>query len=207
MKLNKQTIIIMVVFVAVVAVAVFAFLVFPRFGELSALDDDIALAEADIASANTLLARRVTAKANSAQTESQLMRIANELPESPQLPSVIIELQDIMNRQGLEFTSMNFGKPAADPEEGYSSVAISLAFDGRWVDVVTLLQDFPRMNRQVRVTDYSVTRMAPPESDETTPVVEDEPEERVRVRMTIEVYTMALVEAAGGTAAPAAPAQ
>jgi len=207
MKLNKQTIIIMVVLIVVVVVAIFAFLVFPQFAKLGELELEITAAEMDRASAQTLLARRQNAKANSAQTESKLMRLANELPEAPQLPSVIIELQDIMNSQGLEFSSLSPGRPT-DTEEGYSAVPIQLRFDGRWSDMVALLQNFPRMNRQVRVVSFSVTRMAPvEESNEETPVVEVEPEERVSVSMAIEVYTMAQTEATGGTAAPAAPAQ
>ncbi len=205
MKLNRQAIIVVIVLIVVIIVAIFALLVFPQFGKLASLEAEVLAAEIDVSSAETLLSRRQAAKGRSAHTESQLMRLANELPESPELASVIVELQNLMNLEGLELSQMSPSVPSE--REGFAAVTISLSFEGRWIEVVNLLQDLPSMTRQVRVVSFNTVRVLPEEAEEETPVVVVEPEETVAVSMVIEVYTMPQNDAAPAEAAPAAPGQ
>ncbi|HZL05918.1 MAG TPA: hypothetical protein VFE45_10975, partial [Coriobacteriia bacterium] len=90
-RLSAQTQRILAIVVIVVAAIAFVVLgILPTFQESAALDDKIAQAQVDLQSAKTLVQRRQAAKAEAAANQVELMKLANRVPDSPQLPSVII---------------------------------------------------------------------------------------------------------------------
>jgi Tfp pilus assembly protein PilO len=202
MKLTStQKIIIIAVAVAAVAAVVFFLLILPQFSRVSTLDAEIAQAQQDIESARTLLEQRQAIKARAAETEARLLSLSNEVPESPELPSVIIELQDAVNAAGLDFVSITPQVPE-QTEGGYSAIAMSMNVNGTWPDYVDLLQRLKRVKRQIRIVGTNITRIVP-ESAEQTPSVE--PENRVDAQIDIEVYTMSEPTESAAPAVPAPP--
>jgi Tfp pilus assembly protein PilO len=197
--------------VLVIAVLVIA-LVVPQIGALGDLDEQIKQADQDIQRNETTLKRRQEAKQRAAATDAELMRLANELPESPELPALIIELQDAVNESGLEFTRIDPEQeypPGSDDDTeddttaGYRTVSIEMEVLGRWQDTVDLLQRMRRISRQIRVERIESTREeeAPAGSEEVTPTVEMP--NLVRTKILIEVYTMPSETDAPAPTAPA----
>lgn len=200
MKLSpNQKLIIAVVVIAVVAAAVLFLLIVPQITKMAKLDSDIETAADDIDSARSLLNQRQEVKARSPQTETQLLALANQLPESPEMPGLIIELQDTVNTSGMEFISMQPGEPEA--REGYTSIPSEMVVTGRWQDCVDLLQRLRRITRQIRILDFRV-EVFEDEADEESTDSADKPTE-VEATITIEVYTMAQSAEASGTVPPA----
>ncbi|MDP2233670.1 MAG: type 4a pilus biogenesis protein PilO, partial [Actinomycetota bacterium] len=120
MKLNSTQKLIAVIVGAVILAALAVFLIIvPQLSAMGRLDTQIDQSEQDVAAARTLLSQRQQIKLNSSQTETQLLRLANELPESPQLPEFIIELQDTINESGLEFSTLEPTEPVAN--QGYKA--------------------------------------------------------------------------------------
>jgi Tfp pilus assembly protein PilO len=201
MKLNSmQKIIIIAVGFVVISAAVFFLLIVPQFSKLATLDQEIAQSEEDIATAQTLLERRQEIKSRSAQTEARLLGLSNEVPESPELPAVIMELQDAVNASGLDFVAITPQVPQA--REGYLAIALNMQVEGAWPDYVDFLQRLRRVKRQVRIVDINVSRAVPVVTEETSTV---EPETLVTSQIGIEVYTIAEVAADADAGVPAPP--
>ncbi|HET6497871.1 MAG TPA: type 4a pilus biogenesis protein PilO [Coriobacteriia bacterium] len=171
------------------AALVLALLVVPQFQKLRAQGQQIAEAEQEISQAQTLLAQRQEIKARSAETEAKRLRLANQMPESPELASLIIELQDTVNEAGLEFASLTPQDPAPT-EAGYSEITIAMAVRGAWQDTVDLLQRLPRLTRQVRVVGYTTAVHEDAASQEETPPAGTEKPNVVETVVTLRVYTM-----------------
>ncbi|MDP2182443.1 MAG: type 4a pilus biogenesis protein PilO [Actinomycetota bacterium] len=167
MKLTtQQKLIIAILLIVLVAVAAVFLLIVPQFGALGDLDDQIAQAQQDQKDASLLLETRKEKKLRASETDVKLMRLANELPETPELPAMIIELQDVVNESGLEFASLTPGEPtqrpsdaAAEPE--YWAIPVSLTVRGTWQDTVDVIQRLRRLTRQMRIVNFSTSRYEP----------------------------------------------
>ncbi len=195
---SGQKLIVVIVLIVVVAAAAFFLLLLPKFSQMTTLDDQIAATESDIASAQSLLEQRQAQKSRSAQTEAQLLALSNELPENPEIPSLIVELQDTVNTSGMEFVSLEPAVPEVR-EEGYSAIVSTMFVRGSWQDMVDLLQRLRRITRQIRITEFEVI---PSETDE------DQPEPfQIEATVMIEIYTMSPDLVNAGVATPAPPAE
>lgn len=181
--------------VAVLALAVVFLAILPVFQKASEVDSQIQTEQDNLAAAQALLARRQSAKAQSFVSEGELMRIANQIPDSPQLPSVFIELEDVAHESGVELPSVAPGNVAPGPTPegggtaGYDVLSVSLQVRGDWVDQIEFLRRVQALDRGVRVTNSSFTYIAATETEGDT----------VQSSVQLEVYVMA--------AAGSAPAQ
>lgn len=196
---STQKLIAAIVGVVVLAALAVFLLILPQFSNLSRLDQQISQAEQDIASAKTLLGQRQQIKQRSAETESQLLKIMNELPETPELPAFIIELQDAVNESGLDFASLEPGE-VKEPENGYRTISVDITVQGRWQDIVDLLGRLRRIVRQVRIVSLTISPVE--ESAEET-VTANAPQQ-VTAQFNLQIYSLATNS--GATAVPAAPA-
>lgn len=198
MKLSHRDQLIALGVVIVLLVVAFAFLlIVPQRKTISRLDGEISQARAEIAEAKMLVGRRQEAKRDAAATEADLLHIANAIPESPEMPSLIIELQDTANEAGLEFVTL-----APDEElvelEGYRAASIGLKLRGTWADIVHYTQRMQKLNRELRIVDMIVAPVRNVEGEtnpDAAPLLEAD--------LTIQVYTMATDAAATGI--PGAP--
>lgn len=198
---SGQKLIIAVVLIAVVAAAVFFALILPEYQKMASLDDDIAASEAEIDSARAQLEQRQAVKARSPQIEAELLALANELPENPEMPSLIIELQDTVNTSGMEFVSIQPREPEVR-DGGYIAIPSEMVAVGTWQDCVDLLQRLRRITRQVRIVEFTTEVYEDPNATEESADTTTE----VQVVILIEVYTM--TDAAdSSTAAPPAPSE
>jgi Tfp pilus assembly protein PilO len=200
-KLSAQNqMIIAIAVIVVLAVAVVFFAILPQFRQASEVDAQIQTEQANLTAAQALLDRRQSAKAQSAANEVELMRIANSIPDSPQLPSVIIELQDVANAAGLEFPQITVGGIADGPAAadgtpaGYSVLPITVSLKGDWSDVIEYQHRINKLERGVRVVSSTFNYV--PGTEDTRSAIQ--------AALSLEVYMMA--PAASGSQAPVAPA-
>lgn len=222
MRLSARDQIILGVAVTILAAAaVFVVLVLPRFGEITAANDDLDAIAAERSQVETLLGTRQDAKARAAETQVQLLDIASQFPESPELPALIIELQDIANRIEIEFIQLAPGRPALIEETPVSQIPITVTITGTWEQYIDFMAALQGLRRAIRVTDFTVTAV-PPEDEEssssttegdggTTTTTDDESDEpdiyTVSARVGVVVYMMSAdIEPAASPAAPGAPA-
>lgn len=179
--------------IVVLALLAVFLLIVPVFQEASTLSAQIAGERGNLSAAEALLARRQSAKAQAASNEVELMRIANQLPDSPQLPAVIIEIQDVANAAGLSLESISPQDMVEPPSEGgagtaaYMRVPITLQLRGDWPDYIDFLHRVARLDRGVRITSVTLTGVPGTEATATEAAVDD----YVDGNIEIEVYVMA----------------
>lgn len=206
MKLSSsQKLIISVLIVVVVVIAAVLLLVVPQINRLSTLGAEIDQANADYEAASLLLERRQEAKANAAATESELLRLSNQVPDAPELPAFIIDLQNTANESGLDFARIIPGDPAIEEGEVWTTIPIEITVQGSWADYVEYLRKIRGVVRQVRVADFDVVPFTP-ETD--TEELCYEPPNYIEAIMNIEVYTLTPeASSAASGAAPPPPAE
>lgn len=201
MKLTSQQLMIVAgVGIFLVAVLVVVFMIVPQFGALGQLDSQMNEAQSRIASAKQLLATRQAAKANAAKTQATLTRLDNEMPDAPELASLIIDLQNTANDAGVEWDNLTPTKPA--DVNGYQKLTVSFRVWGQWDDIVDYLRRLSELERSARVTIVDLT----PREESVTTTTGVQPPPKENLALTLEVYSMprGAAGAAGGQA-PGAP--
>ena len=157
MKLTSlQKMIIVASLVVVVAVLVVAFVIMPQFTQLADLQAQKSAAEARTSAATAVLNNLRAAKGRAAVTEAELLQVGTQMPDSPQLPSLIIELQDIANASGVKVTSIAPGQPVLAGGGQYTEIALSTQVTAEWDDLLDYLKRLDHSTRLLRVSNLTV---------------------------------------------------
>jgi len=185
-----------------VVVAMIALLIYPSYKKLGELDAQISQAQADVSTAKSLLAQRQAIKDRSAQTDAKWLALANQVPDNPDLPALIIELQDAAFDSGVQLVAVTPGKPASLGT--YASVPMDIEILGTWADTVDYAQRIAKLSRGLRillmssaVTDNST--QASRQNAELPDYFEDS-------RFSIEAYMIPATSTTSTTTAVPAPA-
>jgi type IV pilus assembly protein PilO len=161
MRLTPRTeLLIGIATIVVVALAVIVVLIVPQFGVLAKQDAELAKAQQDVTAAQATLAQRQSAKNQAAQTQADLMTLQNQIPDSPELPTLIIEMQDIANDAGLAWSKVEPKVP--EVREGYSAVPIGVSLSGTWPDTVDYVRRLSRLERQLRIVSVNIVPLNDP---------------------------------------------
>ena len=153
----REQVLLVIAVVVLVLVALGVFLVGPELRKMSSLDSQISDARAEVAAAQTLLASREQSKSRAADTEAKWLRLANLVPDAPDLPSLIVELQDAAFDSGVQLLGVTPSPPKG--AAGYYAVPVQLEIVGTWSDTVDYLQRLTKLTRGVRVVDSSTSRV------------------------------------------------
>lgn len=200
MKSQRNRLILAIALGVVIVLVLAGLLIYPQFGKLRDLDEQIVQAQSQIDQARALLEQRQAIKAEASQTEAALLRMSNGLPASPELPSFIIELQDTANAAGVDFRTLTPLEP--EQRTGYAAILLNMEVNGQWADAIDFMQRLNKLTRQVRIVGYTASPVDVPtgEADEDTV-------QRVRLTFDVEVYTLAAADTATPPTTPPAPAQ
>ncbi len=197
-KLSPRNTLILVAVGIVAGLAILAaVLVVPQFKKLSSLDAAIAAADTQVEQAQTLLAARQEAKTNAAMTDAALLELAAGMPETPDQPSLIIELQDYAYDSNVELRTVT---PGALTGNGvWITMPMQLMVWGDWADCVDFVQRLQRLTRQVRIirVDSSLT--------DVEGAVQEHGQYTNSLTLDINTYIIPSADESG-TAAPVAPA-
>lgn len=190
------------VIVVLIVIAALFFGILPTFDKAGAADARITELKGNITSEQAVVDRRQSYKARSAMTEVELIRVAGEVPESPDLPTLIINLQDTANDAGLRFVQISPQEPVAvlsagGQPAGYSSIPVTVKVQGKWADIIEYVRLLGKYTRGVRIPTATMTYVAAVEG------VDD----YVEANITLEVYTMSVISVSSSSpAVPSAPA-
>ncbi len=195
--------------ILLIALVVFFLAVFPMFGELDQARSDKQAAEARIDAAQVRLGRLRDAKTQAAEVQADLIELANRVPESPQLPTLLIDLQDAANRTDMDFLSVSPAQSEMAP--GVNELPLNVTVTGAWRDLISYTRFLDDMVREFRIVSMSIQPR-----DEEEPGVGDEVEETdneedvsvVTAVLEIRTYVIEPTPAAengGDGEAPAAP--
>jgi Tfp pilus assembly protein PilO len=164
--------------IAVVAVIAGLLLIYPQVKTIATINTQIQQAEKDVDAANALLLQRQEMKDRAAQTDAAYLRLANQVPETPELPSLIIELQDVALQAGVDFeglrpddpitsTSAQASATGSNPPPTTSAAAgsyvvipIEVSVSGSWSDTIDFMNRLQHMTRAIRVVEYNTSSNA-----------------------------------------------
>ena len=120
----------------IIAAVGYMVLIRPKGAEITKLDGQVATLQTEIAAATKLSG---TSKGHSATAirVADLVRLAKAMPDEPDMPGIILELNSAATAAGVTFSAIQPGTPAAG--NGYTVVPISLTFDGSYYELTELL--------------------------------------------------------------------
>jgi type IV pilus assembly protein PilO len=202
MRLSPNTeLLIGVAIIVVVALAVVAVVIFPAFGALGDLDAKLVKANQDVSSAKSVLTQRQSAKQQAVMTQAQLMTLQNAIPDSPELPTLIIELQDVAVDAGLNWIEVKPDTP--DSRDGFSAIPLALKLNGSWPDMVDYVRRIGKLDRQIRITSLEIGPLNDPNASADTTSSDTNPPVDLTSTIKLEAYVIGSVS--GGTQVPGAP--
>ncbi len=164
----------------VLAVIAGLLLIYPQVNTIATIGEQIKAAEAEVDEANALLLQRQDMKDRAAQTDAAYLRLANAVPETPELPSLIIELQDIALQSGVNFEGLRPDDPisstaaaaqqpgqpgatatstnaAANKAGTYVVMPMEVSISGSWSDTIDFMNRIQHMTRAVRIVEYNAS--------------------------------------------------
>ena len=158
MKLSPRNKLIAVAVAAgLVVILLFAVLILPAFNEMKDLGAQISTAEQEAQAATALLEQRREVKDAASVTDATLIQLSNAVPANPELPSLIIELQDVAYSTGVSLRIVTPSDPTQEDGEDFVTIPVAIEFWGTWADSVDYLQQLRRLSRQVRVAEFEST--------------------------------------------------
>lgn len=161
LKLTPRDQLIVGIAIIVLGAVLFSvFLIYPQIQkrqELIAKQDEV---QKQVLSAEATLARLKEAKAQSLVNRAELMRIANQVPDDPEMPTLIVQVQDIANQSGVEFVSITPAEPQA--EGSVQTVQLAIALTGEFRDCVDFLTRLWALTREVRVANMTMVAQTYP---------------------------------------------
>lgn len=113
--------------VIVVAIAAYFFLIRPKRAEAGQLAEKIELLEADVATA------KLAAQPNAPKEKinvADLFELTKAMPDRPDMPGIILELDSIAEAVGIEFVQIS--PELAVAREGYRILPIRFVFEGNY---------------------------------------------------------------------------
>lgn len=181
---TTQKLILTIVGLVIVAALVVVFVIMPQFAQLDALEQQRQTAQAQVQQAQAILAQLEQAKSQSAATEAELLKIGTEMPDSPQLPTLIIEMQDMANASGVNVTSFAPAQPNPSAGGQYTEVQLTTQLTAKWADLLDYMRRIDKSTRLLRVTNVTI---APSTTNTTSTAAADIP---LTVGLTLKAYVM-----------------
>jgi len=152
----RDRLIVTVAAAVLVIVALVAFLVYPQFQQLTKLSGELVTATQQMNDAQLQLEERRAYKDRAIETSAKWLRLQNQVPENPDLPSLIIELQDAAFKSGVQVVTVTPTTPATDDKNpGVSKIPVSLEVIGSWADTIDFMESLFRLDRGLRVVNVT----------------------------------------------------
>jgi len=148
----REQFILSVIGSVLLVVIMIALLIYPSYTRIGALDTEIADAQTGLSTTKSLLAQRQAIKDQAAQTDAKWLALANEVPDSPDLPALIIELQDSAFESGVQLVAATPTKPVN--KGTYVGVPLQITILGTWADTVDYLQRIAKLSRGLRISQF-----------------------------------------------------
>ena len=132
---------------------------------------------------------------NSPDIERQLLELSKRIPAQPQIPTLVVQVQEIADASGVTQLSVD-PEPSLAPEGGgdYRVVPVTMQFRATYDQMQDFLLRTRNLARLVTVTDVSYCRVPQLDSEHSCPVQPPEPVEEattlnpsVEARLVVEI--------------------
>jgi len=112
--------------------------------------------EARLAGLREEVRRLEDVRRNAPELERQLLELSRRIPERPEIPTFIVQVEEVARASGVTQLSIEPGTPGA-PETGgpYSVVPVTMTFEGTYEEMQDFLLRLQNLVRLVAVNEVS----------------------------------------------------
>jgi type IV pilus assembly protein PilO len=132
---------------------------------------------------------------NSPEIERQLLELSKRVPTQPQIPTLVVQVQEIAGASGVTQLVVEPGDAAAPAGGGdYRVVPVTMQFNGTYDQMQDFLLRTRNLARLVTVTDVSYCRVPVIDDEHSCPVEPPDPVEEETTTLNPGVESPLLVE-------------
>jgi Tfp pilus assembly protein PilO len=117
------------------AVLIWFLVLNPIRGDVAETEDEIQQVESDISTAQIALASAEATRAEGRVNAARLLELAKMVPSYVELPSLILQIQDLADKAGIEWMQITPGEAKDGGTGAYQIVSLALKFSGTFFDV------------------------------------------------------------------------
>ena len=135
---------------------------------------------------------------NSPEIERQLLELSKRIPTQPQIPTFVVQIEEIAGASGVTQLVVEPGDAAAPAGGGdYQTIPVTMQFNGTYDEMQDFLLRTRNLARLVTVTDVSYCREPEPIDDEHSCPVQppEEPEESTTADTSVESPLLVEIQA------------
>jgi type IV pilus assembly protein PilO len=186
-----------VALVAIVALAWFM-LISPLRAEIATTDTSISAEQTRLAAAQAKLAQAETTRAEGKKNQARLIELAKMVPVANEVPSLLVQIQDLADQAGIQFISLSPGEPK--DAGGFQIIPLTLTFSGSYFDLSDFAYRAEQLvaapGRLLTVKSIQLSLGGSPGSGETVAAKSSSPE--LTISMTL--YAFSMDQSTAGTA-------
>jgi type IV pilus assembly protein PilO len=155
--------------------------------------------EAQLASLQQQVAELEAVRENAPEIERQLLELSKRIPEQPEVPTLVVQIEEIADASGVTQVSIEPGDPGPPPGGGdFSVLPVTMSFEGTYEELQDFLFRTRNLARLVTVNQVSYCRVDPVGAGEACPIevaaeggeptVLEDVETLLQVQIEAEVY-------------------
>ncbi len=172
MSRNDRNVLILGILGIVIIVVGFYFLLLsPLLGRLDEQAQARESKQAQLEQVQQEVAELEEVKSNSPEIERQLLELSKRVPTQPQIPTLVVQIQEVANASGVTQLSVEPGD-AGPPAGGgdYQVIPVTMRFDGTYDEMQDFLLRTRNLARLVTVTKVDYCRNPIVGADHACPV-------------------------------------
>lgn len=127
----------------VITAAYWFVLLSPLRGEIKTVDTSITAEQQKLTAAKAELVKLSALRDQAAANQARLIELAKMMPSAKEVPSLIIQMQDLANEAGIDFMTVSPGQAAAST--AYATLPLTLQFEGTFFDINDFLYRVEQM--------------------------------------------------------------
>lgn len=193
--------------IVLLAVGYYFLLLSPLLGNLDQRAQERSDKEAQLARLQQQVRELERVQREAPDIERQLLELSKRIPTQPEVPSFVVQIEEISQSSGVTQLSVQPGTPEPPPGGGdFFRIPITMSFEGTYED----LQDFLFRTRNLaRLVTVNEINYEPAETEDTTAAVGVERLLQVEIQAEIYFQPSGVPEGAApvAPAPPAAPEQ
>jgi len=188
--------------VIILAVAVWFLVLQPIRSDIASTDQEIESMRARLQTAQAKLAQAEVKRQEAKYNQARLLELAKMVPESEEIPSLIVELEDVARQSGVNLSSITPGEPAELSGIPARYVPVDLQVSGSYFDLGDFVYRLERMvGRPGRLLAVKTINLEVKSGEG-----EVSPGQSPKLQATITVYAFAAGETASTSGSAAAGA-
>ncbi|BBL78921.1 hypothetical protein RxyAA322_07750 [Rubrobacter xylanophilus] len=153
---ERRTLLIGALGILAAVVLSYLFLLSPLLDRLQSGVQEREQKEAQLARLREEVRRLEDVRRNAPELERQLLELSRRIPERPEIPTFIVQVEEVARASGVTQLSVEPGTPGA-PETGgpYSVVPVTMTFEGTYEEMQDFLLRMQNLVRLVTVNEVS----------------------------------------------------